>query len=116
MASSCSNNNTPITLTLQDKNSRTPASTNISIALTQGWPVLRKTLAKDTTSNNLYSYIQHGTDLLKQELKKNTDTNMEFKRNIEKALTKAKWSDRDNADQAKISYEWIITLEKGNYG
>ena len=37
--------------------------------------------------------------------------NMEFQRNIEKTLTKAKLNDRDKAETL---YEWIVILEKEN--
>ena len=65
MASSCSNNNTSITLNLQDKSYKIPVSTNVSIELTPGSPVLRKTPTKKKITSNNYSYIQHQIDFLK---------------------------------------------------
>ena len=107
MASSFSNNNTPITLNLQDKSYKIPVSTNVPIELTPGSPVLRKTPTEEEITSNNYSYIQHQIDLLKQELEKNTVMNMEFQRNIEKTLTKAKLYDRN---EAEILYERIVKL------
>ena len=95
MASSCSNNSTPITLNLQSKNYKILISTNVPIELTPGSPVLRKTPTKKEITLNNYSYIQHQKDLLKQELEKNTVTNMGFQRNIEATLRKSKLNDRD---------------------
>ena len=71
MASSFSNNNTPITLNLQDKSYKIPVSTNVPIELTPGSLVLRKTPTKEEITSNNYSYIQHQIDLLKQELENN---------------------------------------------
>ena len=107
MASSFSNNNTPITLNLQDKSYKIPVSTNVPIELTPGSLVLRKTPTKEEITSNNYSYIQHQIDLLKQELEKNTVMNMEFQRNIEKTLTKAKLYD---GNEAEILYERIVKL------
>ena len=81
------------------------------IELTPGSPLLRKTPTKGEITSNNYSYIQHQIDLLKQELEKNTAKNIEFRRNIEKKLTKSKLNDRD---EAEILYERIIILEKKN--
>ena len=107
MASSFSNNNTPITLNLQDKSYKILVSTNVPIELTPGLPILRKTPTKEEVASNNYLYIQHHVDLLKQKLEKNTVMNMEFQRNIEKTLTKAKLYD---GNEAEILYERIVKL------
>ena len=43
MILSCSNNNTPRTLNLQDKSYKIPVSTNVPIELTPASPVMQKT-------------------------------------------------------------------------
>ena len=109
MASSCSNNNTPIILNLQDKSYTIPVSANVPIELTPGSLILRKAPTKEGITSNNYSNIQHQIDFLKQELEKNTAKNKEFQGNIEKTLTKSKLNDRD---EAEILYRWIVVLEK----
>ena len=109
MASSCSNNNTPIILNLQDKSYTIPVSANVHIELTPGSLILRKAPTKEEITSNNYSNIQHQIDFLKQELEKNTAKNEEFQGNIEKTLTKSKLNDRD---EAEILYRWIVVLEK----
>ena len=111
MASSFSNNNTPITLNLQDKSYKIPVSTNVPIELTPASPVLRKTPTKEETISNNYLYIQHQIDLLKQELEQKTVMNMEFQKKIEKTLTKATLNDKDKKE---ILYERIVILEEEN--
>ena len=111
MALSFSNNNTPITLNLQDKSYKIPVSTNVPMELTPGSSVLRKKPTKEEITSNDYPYIQYQIDLPRQELETNTVMNMEFQRNIEKTRTKAKLNDRD---EAETLYERVVILEKEN--
>ena len=63
------------------------------------------------TSKELFKYSTSNRFINKQELEKNTVTNIEFPKNIKKTLTKAKLNDRH---EAEILYERIVVLEKEN--
>ena len=73
--------------------------------------MLPKTLIMEHLTSNETTYIQHQTDLLRQELEKNITANNDFKNFINKKLADERAIKNDSAE---ILFGKIRMLEKEN--